>query len=165
MKVILQKFYNHIIAPDYCPYKEEIPNVYGNEVDKRDIVSPILCSLCKICDFVPGGNIVIEEPTKDDREKFVKYLTQINIKVSTAISGQFQYLSKKDRLPIALFISPVVFNNMLDYVYVDNPKKQKVFEFFLKEETPICYIIGCPVYLSRKLTKTPAQLVGEANWK
>jgi len=154
----------YIEAPDFCPYK--FWDSYGEEASNRRqefIVHSSLCTLCKLCDFTPA----LLKPEIDIKtEEFIKYLTLINTKISTAINNQNYFLRQKDRIPLAILISPEIFDSMLNLVYRDNLETlNQVKAYFINNEIPLCYLLGCPVYFSRKLTKSDVMVVGEVEWK
>ncbi len=167
-----------VIAPDFCPYKEPEPplqefavTIHNNPGIKlipsnRFVVRPGLCCICKLCTFVPNiEGLQITSPTATERDAFQEYLAHKNLKISASLSGQHQYLMKQDRLPIAIFISRVLYDEMIKEVVEDGQRRQSLLGFFLNEEIPLCHILGCPVYLSKKLTKSNIQVVGEVEWK
>ena len=121
MKQTLKLYNSKIIAPDYCPYSIQENDthfvttkdtVYLENTD-LDIftVNPSLCPLCKLCQFEPY--LKLEDTIDIKTEEFIKYLTLINTEVSKLIVRQFTYLQKDNRLPISIFISPVIFDSML----------------------------------------------------
>lgn len=177
MKVKLHPFNNgpYIVAPSHCPYKFEETvnsNMYSVGIDSGgitssssfvSIVNSSLCPLCKLCEFTPD---VIDKGLEIKTREFENYLTLINESVSKSISGQIFYLQKENRLPIAILISPETFDSMLKLAYREDVDQYNLaHSYFLNNEVPICYVSGCPVYLSRKLTKSSVQVVGEIEWK
>jgi len=149
-----------IEAPSHCPYSSM--GVKTGEFPL--VVNSVICPICKICEFIPED--FSEDFLSDlDKEKVINYLSEFNSKVASSISGQMLFLSKEHRMPLVILISPKLFEQLLQYVCEEKEKKQKLFNYFLQTETPICYILGCPVYLSRKLTKSSVQVVGEISWR
>jgi len=160
-----------IVAPIHCPYKVQEQDIkfdsYQNEQADTDkeifTVNSSICPLCKLCEFIPEIN---DTQLVLNTEGFTKYLTLLNEEVSKSIRGQVLYLQKENRLPIAILISPVIFDSMLKLTYKDSQDQYYLaYSYFINNEVPICYITGCPVYLSRKLTKSLIQVVGEVEWR
>ena len=153
----------YIKAPQHCSYKFEDSYGEGDGYEKSFVVNPSLCFLCKLCQF--ESNIQVDK-LEIKVEKFITYLTFTNTEVSVSINNQNFYLKKQDRIPIAILINPEVFDMMLKLVYKDDEfVYSHVHTYILNNEIPICYILGCPVYLSRKLTKSKVMVVGEIEWK
>lgn len=142
-----------IVAPDFCPYK--IIETDGISVD------PSLCPLCKSCEFIPE-TIVNEDII--DKQKFINYIMN-DYKLAANLSGQNQYLIKNGRIPLAILMSGEIFQKMILNIYFDIDIRQKVYTYFMLHEDPICHMMGCPVYLSSKLTRSEMQVVGEIEWK
>ena len=164
VNVKLKKYYKHIIAPEHCPYQSPAASVYGDKVDSTGVVSPLLCLLCKLCEFTPDG-VDLSEFSGLIKDKFVRYLIEDNYEVSASISGQNQYLRKEARLPLVILISSEVLDKMLIHVFPVIEERMKVHSLILLNEVPLCYILGCPVYFNRKLTRSSIQVVGEIMWK
>ncbi|MCK9542545.1 MAG: hypothetical protein M0R03_11015 [Novosphingobium sp.] len=161
-KIKLEKYKNTnlILAPDFCPY--QIIDYEDGEVVR--LANPTFCLLCKKCHFYTDDGIE-ENITKEEKEKLIKYFTEFNSKLSASISGQYLFLSKEGRLPLAIFINIAILDQALQYVYDNNKEKiNKIKNFIISHETPIFYIMGCPVYLSSKLTKSSVMVVGEVAW-
>jgi hypothetical protein len=168
----------YIIAPDYCPYKKQEKDVqmeltenalngggyYFNDIDTGIYtVHSSICSLCKRCNFT---STTLKPEMDIKTEEFVKYLTLINTKVSVSINNQNYFLRQKDRIPLVILISPEIFDSMLNLIYRDNNELlNQVKSYFINTESPFCYILGCPVYFSRKLTKSNVMIIGEIEWK
>ena len=151
----------HIVAPAWCPYKE------GSEhVEDEQVVHVGMCGLCRQCEFIPITALPESSLSPNERSLFVNYLTQVNIRAATTLSAQQAFLGKSDKLPIAILLSPTLFEELLHHVYADNPfRLQKVMSHFSNTEEPLCHLMGMPVYMSRKLTKSYLQVVGEVAWK
>ncbi len=162
-----------IIAPSHCPYKVQEKDVHREYTSKMDgyslvvedldvfTVNSSICPLCKLCDFT-----LPKEEIEFKTEEFVKYLNLINTNISVSINNQNYYLKKNERIPLIILINPSVFDSMLNLIYKDDKDTlYKVKSYFLTNESPICHILGCPVYLSRKLTKSEVMVVGEVSWK
>lgn len=149
-----------IEAPKHCPHS----SVGVDPFESLEVVNSGICPLCKICDFVHEdfGDAFLNDP---DKEKVIYYLSEFNSKVASSISGQMLYLSKEHRIPLSILISPKLFEQILQYICGEKKNKQNLFNYFLQTETPICHLMGCPVYLSRKLTKSAIQVVGEISWR
>lgn len=175
VKLEIWKKGSRIIAPDFCPYKVQEKDVHREYTSKGDgyslisddleifTVNSSLCPLCKLCNFIPN---TIDKETELRTDKFVEYLTLVNEEVATLINNQNFYLRKKDRIPLTILINPEIFDMMLKLVYKDNIEEyNKVHSYFINNEIPICFILGCPVYLSRKLTKSKVMVIGEIEWK
>lgn len=164
-KVQLQRYKDtsKIIAPSFCPYRH-----CEERSDNLPIfdytVYPSLCVLCKICTFVPESTITGEVLTADNRARIFEYLTSGNAKVAGSISGQIAYLRKEERIPISILISPVLFDHMVLTLFPDISIQNTVKNYYFSVDEAICYVHGCPVYLSRKLTKSLVQVVGEVEW-
>ncbi len=153
----------YIKAPDFCPYKAYKVKGERESYEQGYVIHPSTCALCKLCNFVSTSSKDFPEPLPS---KFVEYLTLINEETSASILKQNSFLRKKDRIPLAILINPEVFNMMLKLVYKDDEDIYKqVYSYYLTNETPICFILGCPVYFSRKLTKSKVMVVGEVEWK
>jgi|GEM_PF-2894517 hypothetical protein len=163
----------NVIAPDFCPYKVPqyeygVINAPCLQPTGKFVVRPGVCCVCKKCEFIPDVDVVEASlPTQVEREKFQEYLAHTNLKTSTSLSGQHQYLMKQDRLPIAIFISRTLYDEMVKSVIEDEKRRRSLLGYFLTEESYIClcHVLGCPVYLSKKLTKSNIQVVGEIEWK
>jgi hypothetical protein len=170
-----------VYAPSFCPYKEpEVREEYINTSiypernlpgvklvpTERFLVRPGLCCICKTCTFVPDiEGLPLSSPTQEEKDAFQEYLAHTNLKTSASLSGQQQYLLKQDRLPISIFISRDLYDDMTKEVILDEQRRQSLLGYFLNEEIVICHVLGCPVYLSKKLTKSNIQVVGEVEWK
>jgi hypothetical protein len=163
----------YIKAPDFCPYKESSTSAeFGFE---RHYIAPAvfqilpsICALCKYCTFIPDieNNFIQESPILDtEREVFIKYLVEFNSKIANDLLLQHKYLLSKNRTPIAIFISPSLFSQMLEFAGIQEKRRLTVYSIVFYKEQPVCTILGCPVYVSRKLSRTPAQVVGEIAWK
>ncbi len=153
----------YLVAPDHCPFK--FWDSYGEGLNYRgeQVVHSSFCSLCKLCSFTAA----ILKPELDIKvNEFVNYLTLLNTKVSVLINNQNYFLRQKDRIPLAILISPEIFDSMLNVVYKDDSVLLlQVKAHFVNNESPLCHILGCPVYFSRKLTKSDVMVVGEIEWK
>jgi hypothetical protein len=160
MKNILLEVYKngpYIKAPDYCPYK-----FYENE--SLNIVHSSLCPLCNLCKFDPFIKKLDELDLKTS--EFINYLTLLNTEVSTMINNQNYFLQSKGRLPLVILINPEVFDSMLKLSYRDDfDMYNSVHSYFLNTGSPICFILGCPVHFSRKLTQSKVMVVGEFKWE
>ena len=176
----------YIKAPDFCPYKEIIPNTIihpggesaGNGMGVAtlyvehlegtyNIIHPIICTACKYCTFLPNieGNFTEDLSIQDyETEVFIKYLIEFNSKIANDILTQHKYLLSKYRTPIAMFISPSILSQILEYAGVQEKRKLSIQSIVFYKEQPLCTIMGCPVYVSRKLS-IPVQVVGEVKWK
>jgi hypothetical protein len=147
----------YIKAPSHCPYAL----LDKSFVSQILTVNSSICPLCKLCDFT-----LPKEEIEFKTEEFVKYLNLINTNISVSINNQNYYLKKNERIPLIILINPSVFDSMLNLIYKDDKDTlYKVKSYFLTNESPICHILGCPVYLSRKLTKSEVMVVGEVSWK
>jgi len=143
----------YIEAPPFCPYKTD------------DTVHSSICQLCKICEFT---TYEVEKEGISDTEKhsFIDYLTSFNSKIAASIAGQHKFLTKNNRLPIAVLISSHLLDQALQYVCrEDAGRLQPLLNYIIAAQTPICFILGCPVYLALKLTKSPILVIGETFWK
>jgi len=147
---------NRIEAPNFCPYAEI-------EIDKR-IISPIICSVCKMCTFIPPFDIPLEL-NEQEKNRCKEYLTSFNSKLSKIITRQISYLLSKERSPLVILITANVLQNMLEYAVENKKRKDDLFHHFVAEESSLYSIHGCPVYFSRKLTRSVIQVVGETEWK
>lgn len=169
---------NKIEAPDFCPYftkdvvewEDIIGNTQGSTlpIPKKYIntISPIICSVCKICTFVPSIDTSLElELSVQEKDKCKEYLTNFNGKLSKIINRQISYLLNKERSPLAILITANTLQNMLEYVIENKKRRDALFHYFIEEESSLCSIHGCPVYFSRKLTLSIIQVVGEVEWK
>jgi hypothetical protein len=152
---------NIIKAPIHCPYKYKFSKGEGEFYEEIFVVNSSICTLCRLCNFKSKLSIDIKE------KEFVKYLTYQNEEVYDSILRQSSYLRKNNRIPLIILISPVVFDCMINFVYRDYSQEDRnaIKSYFFTKEKPICYILGCPVYLSPKLTKSSIMVVGEIEWK
>ena len=103
--------------------------------------------------------------TAEEKHAFGEYLAHTNLKLAASLSGQNQYLSKNDRLPLLILISKLTYDGMADALIKDASRRQAILGYLLLQEVPVCYVMGCPVYLSPKLTRSKVQVVGEIEWK
>ena len=172
----------YIKAPDFCPYKfsdypsnlqlsiktsaGELHSVPNSQI--LYTIHPSMCVICKYCTFVSE----FEESSRDplpiqayEREAFIKYLVEFNSKIANDILLQHKYLLSKFRTPFAIFISPTLLANMLEYCGMQETRKLVIQNIVFYKEQPLCTIVGCPVYVSRKLSRVPVQVVGEIKWK
>jgi hypothetical protein len=179
-KVKLEPINNgpYIKAPDFCPYKIMRENgftVFENLIIKEQgmkpwdgipVVNSSLCPLCRQCEFVSDLDFeALSDVSQEERQSFITYLTYTNSRVSSNISRQSVYLAKEDRVLLAIMLSPETFDEMLKSTVSDENRRKKITSYYVNVEIPLCYILGCPVYLSRKLTKSDVQVVGEVLWK
>jgi len=156
-----------IVAPDFCPFKQTDLTSQPSQSQVISTVSPSLCAVCKYCTFL------IDISTDEhcdlsvfEKEKFIKYLTETNTQVSSALIAQKQYLSKQNRAPLAILLTPSLALQAFQYICSPNAEQAKVkFNYYRFHESPICEVYGCPVYVSRKLSKSFIQLVGDIVWK
>jgi hypothetical protein len=155
-----------VIAPSFCPYAEK-ELVEGTKVtnNERLIVRPGLCCICKLCQFVPTDIPIIKEIMQSEKDSIAIYLTQQNKKVASAMLAQFQYLVKEEKSPIAMIIVWNLLQEALKSVIEDIDRMKQLEQYFLLNDVAICYCMGCPVYVSKKLSKTLLQVVGEIYWR
>jgi hypothetical protein len=163
----------NIEAPDFCPYS--IKGAYikgccsekGIQMDQcPPLVHPSLCAICRTCEFISDLDLdLLLELSLEEKQKFIAYCTYSNTKIASNISRQYSYLTREDRIPIVILISPQTFSDMLNVVVESDLRRKKIISYYSNNESPICYILGCPVYLARKLTKSDIQVVGEVSWK
>lgn len=125
----------------------------GRHVDKAERVVAI--------DSTP----IVDAPTGEESKQIVTYLIETNKELSASIAGQITYLRKMDRSPLSILLSFAAFEAMLNALGYDLARRERIKAFVAIAEASIAYIAGCPVYVSRKLTKTPVQVVGEVDWK
>jgi len=154
-----------IKAPEFCPYKETVGVVEGVSIYG---VPSSLCLLCRKCDFVMEDITmgITNGITQGERDKCNAYFTHFNTKIANSISGQRLYLTKEDRLPLIILINIGLLDQCLQYACENNKKRiEEIKNYIISNETPICHVIGCPVVLSNKLTKSQIQVVGEVQWK
>lgn len=172
--VLLKKIANsnRIAAPDFCPYKElDFSPVEQSHVNLYGIpsVSPTLCPLCKLCQFVPdleaSDSFLMTSLSKEEKELCNDYLLRFNSKLAKVISNQVSFLLSKGRAALAILITATILENTLQYAVKDSKKCKLLFHHYTNHEEPLCYISGSPVYFSRKLTRSNIQVVGEAEWK
>ncbi len=164
-KIILKVTNNRdrIKAPEHCPYRILSDYATGNVWD----VSVTLCPICKLCNFMPDVDISNQTNsiTQQDRDSISLYFTQKNKKVANAMLAQFQYLVKEEKTPLLMIIQWKLLQEALDNVIQDFEKRKCVEQYFLLNDAIICYCMGCPVYVSKKLSKTLLQVVGEIQWR
>lgn len=151
---------NRIEAPSFCPYAEV--NTSKGKVERT--ISPIICSVCKICTFVPSIDMPLELNI-EEKNRCKEYLTSFNGRLSNIINKQISYLLNKERSPLAILITANTLQNMLEYAIENKKRRDALFHYFIEEESSLCSIHGCPVYFSRKLTLSIIQVVGEVEWK
>jgi ferredoxin len=164
IKVKLQTYQQKplIIAPDFCPYA--VVEIDTEQEKEIKIVSPQLCILCKKCEFI--SDVVSEGASSEELTRITKFFIEFNTKIANSISGQQFFLSKENRIPLVILISPILLDQCLQYACNNNSERiEELKNYIISHEIPICFILGCPVYLSRKLTKTPIMVVGEIIWK
>ena len=123
-----------------------------------------MCPLCKICTFVPAGEMDLPEITASERQAFIDYLMK-EPKLASMISGQHAYLLKEDRIPLAVLISAQVLDGMLVVAIPQENRRLFAHRCVITGEEPICHVLGCPVYFSPKLTRSLIQVVGEVSWR
>lgn len=159
-KVVLQPVQNgpFIVAPSHCPFK--VSDFHRGIWE--DIVNAALCSLCKKCDFIAD-----EEQLKLLPEKYASYLTLLNEEAYKLITKQSNYLINQNRIPLAIFISADLFEMMISMVHrEDTPEcRQRVRSHFINSQSPICFVMGAPVYWNLRLTLSQIQVVGEVKWQ
>lgn len=155
---------NRIVAPDFCPYAVR-------DIDQRQAlgvtlasISPIICSVCKICTFIPSIDTPLEFSVQE-KDKCKEYLTRFNTMLSSIINRQISYLMNKGRSPLAILITANVLENILGYSVDNKERRDTLFHYFVAEESSLGDIYGCPIYFSRKLTLSVIQVVGETEWK
>jgi hypothetical protein len=163
--------------PDWCPYKTEdmrqeqvfeSNSTLGRWVNvPYSYANPKICALCKLCTFVPKTNqLSTEELTESDRDVLIQFLTNVNTPIANSIAGQHQFLSSKQRQAVVILISAEVLDESLIVLTKDEPERYHALKSnIILSESPICYILGCPVYFSSKLGDTPVQVVGAITWR
>jgi hypothetical protein len=163
IKVILNQigYGPYIVAPEHCPYKQDSFNEDGDYLS----INSSICPLCKLCEFVPSEIPIIKEITQSERDAIALYLTQQNKKVAGAMLAQFQYLVKEEKSPIAMLIQWGLLQEALKLVSADIERIKSLEQYFMLNDAVVCYCMGCPVYVSKKLTKTLLQVVGEISWR
>jgi hypothetical protein len=149
---------DYIEAPNFCPFSDTCVRSSG----KYLAVNPLVCGVCNTCEFIPDI-FFTDEISKEETLSF-QYFFSTQQKIASAISGQIQFLNKKDRIPLQIIISSVLLKKLVDTCIKDEKRGEKVFRLIIDKEQPICYIAGCPVYVSRKMTKSDVQVVGEVEW-
>lgn len=167
-KIVLEVLSNgKIKPPDFCPYKTVYNRVLisGRIVSEDTMVDPHLCVLCRLCTFVPKTAIVDTGITREEQEALARFLTATCKETSSSLSGQNQYLAKEGRVPLAVLMSYSLFEDALHAISTSEEHYKALHSHFSIVEEPLCYVMGCPVYLSRKLTKSRVQVVGEITWK
>lgn len=155
---------NRIAAPSFCPYAVR-------DVDQRQklgvtlaSISPTICSVCKICTFVPSIDTPLGFSARE-KSKCKVYLTSFNTKLSNIIKKQVSYLMNKGRSPLAILITANVLENILGFSVEGKERRDALLHHFMDEESSIGDVYGCPIYFSRKLTLSVIQVVGETEWK
>ena len=178
-KVKLEPINNgpYIKAPEFCSYKvlrdnfSEFDKLIAKEQGIKlwegfSVVNSSLCPLCRQCDFVSDVDFeILSNITQEERQGFITYLTYTNAVVSSSISRQSVYLGKENRVLLVILLSPETFDEMLKSTVDIEERRSRITSYYANVEIPICYILGCPVYFSRKLTKSDVQVVGEVQWK
>jgi len=163
----------YIVAPDFCPYREIVTEAHASDTTyviegSYSKIHPSICAICTYCTFIPESTGFRRDdlPIQDfERGVFIKYLTEFNSKIANNILLQHKYLLSKRRTPIAIFISPPLLSQILEYCGMQEPRKLAIQDIVFYKEQPLCAIVGCPVYVSRKLSRVPVQVVGEITWK
>jgi len=154
---------NRIEAPSFCPYAEK--EHFGTVMNIRmPSISPVICSVCKICTFVPSIDTPLELSVQE-KDKCKEYLMRFNTKLSNVITKQISYLLNKSRSPLAILITANVLENILSYSVNNKERRDTLLHHFIDEESSLGTIHGCPIYFSRKLTLSVIQVVGETEWK
>jgi len=148
---------NFIKAPDFCVYSN-----YAEDCDYK-IVNASICTLCKKCDFISevSNDFSI---SLDDMDK-IKTSIISNKSLMESFMKQINFLQKKDRIPIAAFISFSSLQNVICSIFDDNYSNKIINYIINAVESPLCIVYGIPLYFNRKLTKSEIQVVGEVEWK
>jgi len=168
----------YIEAPEFCPYKESdnTPDGYTIHASSGHIayfnrttpsfpdrISPVICSVCKYCTFLPE---IIEDTEIVDVHKFIVYLTEVNSKLNYSITRQLGYLIKEGRQPLVILISAEICQQMLQYCFPQNvQQQQKLLSYYSINQIKLLELYNLPVYVSIKLTKSPVMVIGEIEWK
>ena len=98
-------------------------------------------------------------------DEYAKYFTDINSRAFSNITRQLKFLAKNNRLPLAIFMRGDIIVQMLQYVYSHSiEKQQRLLSIYANEQNCICHVLGLPVYLNIKLTKSQIIVVGEIEW-
>lgn len=144
----------YIKAPDICPYAED-----GE-------IHTAICAVCKFCKFTSkikdSEQLTISIPS----EQLQNYFTNTNKYLARSILGQDLYLKKLGRKPLLVLINHTVFRKaLLEVLNQESAVVDIIFDKVLQYNLTICKILGCPVIVSKELTRTAIQLVGEISWK
>jgi len=117
-----------------------------------------------MCTFIPDATSPLEfDPQENTRCK--EYLVNFNSHLNRIITKQISFLLNKERSPLAILITANILRNMIDYAVEDKKRREVLFHYFIDFESVVCHAHGCPVYFSRKLTRSEIQVVGETEWK
>ncbi len=158
-----------IKAPSFCPYKKQyigVGHINDGVIDPIYAVNSSLCPLCKICQFEPKSTELTSgsiDLSQENKEKVIRSL-QENQRFLDSVMRQILFLQKNERIPLAIFVS---FNMIQDIIAKELTGEDytKAIGLFTETDGPICFISAIPVYFSRKLTKSLAQVVGEVEWE
>lgn len=159
-----------IEAPDFCPFAKKMqdPNKTVFKVtdldhvpapEQHQVVHASICQLCRLCEFQRNDDTLLNE---NDLRLVGDTLTN-DKDLLLSIVNQAKFLRKNDRIPLAILISFETLRNAVYKVY-EGSHFDKKLAAFSNSAAPICFIVGIPVYFSTKLTKSPAQVVGEVEW-
>ena len=98
-------------------------------------------------------------------EEYSNYFTDINSQAMANITRQVNFLTRNRRVPLAILMRGDIITQMLQYVYYnDIQKQQNLLSVYANEQNCLCHILGLPVYLSIKLTRSQIIVVGEIEW-
>ncbi len=149
----------YIKAPSHCKY-----SIIGSDsrLGLSSTVHSTVCNLCKLCNFFISDfeNVNVSQ---EERDKIQSYLVSYP-EVSSSLLRQQRFLLQKNRLPLLVLLSGDCCEKVFQNIF-DKERAFRLLSYYSLHESPICYVIGCPVYYSRKLTKSSIQVVGEAEWK
>lgn len=153
MKIPLITNKSLVKAPEFCNYQQD------------NYVSPSICSVCKLCTFVPTK--IADSGLVFTSQQFSQYLLEINSEVFGSIISQQQFLLKKSRTVLAILVSSELLLSAIQHYFPQVSLKERyvLLANFVVSGLPICYIFGAPVYYSRKLSNSLLQVVGEVTWK
>lgn len=97
------------------------------------------------------------------QEKISKHLLQDNALVNS-IYNQKNFLNKKGRVPIAIFLSRDALQGLMAN-FSQNAELEEGIKFIMEFEKPLFNVMDIPLFISGRLKATAVMVVGETNWK
>lgn len=97
------------------------------------------------------------------QEKISKYLLQDNALVNS-IYNQRNFLNKKGRNPIAIFLSYDALMRLIESFSVGKDAEDNI-KFIMEFEKPLFTVMDTPLFVSNRLKASAVMVVGETEWK